>query len=322
MFAGVCGLEKDFVTVLLMPAGYARASMELRHLRYFVAVAEDENVTRAAARLRVSQPSLSRQILDLEEELQLSLFEHKAKAVRLTEAGRTFLVEARAVLQRAAEAVRAVKAVGGGQGGELHLGYAPSLTTKLLPQALRLFSEEAKGVRVVLHDCSTEEMIEGLRSGDLQLAMLKQPSDRSLRGLVFDELVSCAVCVATNRIHPLARKRKVGLQDLAGQRMMGYSRNDYPEYHEWLASLFVPAAPPGLAEEHDSSSSLIAAVEAGRGVAIVQRGFEFVAGPRLRVRALSPAPSPVVVGVAYRNGKLSAAGESFVAALRRSKSAR
>jgi DNA-binding transcriptional LysR family regulator len=79
--------------------------MELRHLRYFVAVAEEQNVTRAAARLHVSQPPLSRQIRNLEEKLGVALFEHGAKAVRLTEAGRVFLLEARAVLQRTNEVV-------------------------------------------------------------------------------------------------------------------------------------------------------------------------------------------------------------------------
>ena len=292
--------------------------MELRHLRYFVAVAEEENVTRAAARPRVSQPSLSRQILDLEEELQLSLFEHNAKTVRLTEAGRVFLSEARAVLQRVAEAVQTAKAVSGGQQGELHVGYAPSLTIKLLPQALRLFQDEASEVRVVLHDFSTEEMLNGLSEGDLGVALLKRPSDKSLRGLVFEELKRFPVCAATNRTHRLARARKVGLHSLTGERIIGYSRSEYPEYHEWLASLFVPLAPPAIAEEHDSSTSLIAAVEAGRGVALIQKGFENLAGPRLKVRVLDPAPEPVVVGVACRKGKISAVAERFIAALKRS----
>src|ERR1041385_4738537 len=95
------------------------ARMELRHLRYFIAVAEAENVSRAALKLHVSQPALSRQVRDLEEELGFPLLERSAKAVRLTEAGRTFLSEARAVLQRAEDAVNAARTIATG-GGELH----------------------------------------------------------------------------------------------------------------------------------------------------------------------------------------------------------
>ena len=105
--------------------------MELRHLRYFVAVAEEENVSRAALKLHVSQPGLSRQIRDLEEELGFLLLKRSAKSVRLTEAGQTFLTEARAVLQRADEAVKAARAVATGGSRELHVGYAPSLTARM-----------------------------------------------------------------------------------------------------------------------------------------------------------------------------------------------
>src|SRR6201996_7492022 len=149
--------------------------MELRHLRYFVAVAEEENVTRAASRLHVSQPALSRQIHDLEDEIGFLLLERSAKSVRLTDAGRTFLVEARKVLQAADDAVKAARAKAGGAQGELQVGYAPSLTVEILPRALRAFQAEFPGVRVRLHDLSTEEMIGGLNKGKLQLALQVKP---------------------------------------------------------------------------------------------------------------------------------------------------
>src|ERR1035437_11094167 len=113
------------------------AEMELRHLRYFVAVAEEENVSRAALKLHVSQPGLSRQIRDLEDEIGFSLLERSAKSVRLTDAGKVFLAESRAVLQHAVDAVKNARVVVTGERGEIHVGYAPSLTVQILPPALR-----------------------------------------------------------------------------------------------------------------------------------------------------------------------------------------
>src|SRR5438046_4324227 len=179
--------------------------MELRHLRYFVAVAEEQNVTRAAARLHVSQPPLSRQIRDLEDELGVALFDHNAKSVWHNEAGRVFPTEALAVVQRADEAVQTVKAVANGQRGEIHVGYAPSLTVELLPRALRFFQEANPGVRVQLHDLSTQEMLRGLRDGKLNVALMIQTSAKVLAGLTFEELRRYAVCVAAPPAHSLAR---------------------------------------------------------------------------------------------------------------------
>ena len=159
--------------------------MELRHLRYFVAVAEAENVSRAALKLHVSQPALSRQIRDLEEELGFLLLERGAKSVRLTEAGKTFQGEARAVLQRVEEAVKTARAVATGGRGELHVGYAPSLTVRILPPALRAFQAGLPNVRVLLHDLSTEEMLARLRDGALQIAFLVRPTPRHVARAAF-----------------------------------------------------------------------------------------------------------------------------------------
>ena len=294
--------------------------MELRHLRYFVAVAEDQNVTRAATRLHVSQPALSRQIRDLEEELGVTLFERTAKAVRLSEAGRVFLTEARAVLLRAEEAIGTVKSVANGQHGEIHIGYAPSLTVEVLPQALRSFQAANPGVRVHLHDLSTEEMLSGLREDRLHVALLIHPSEQALAGLAFEELVRYPVCVAAHAGHRFARARKIALADLADERLIGYARVDYPEYRHWLTSLFAPLKKaPQIAEEYDSATSLIAAVEAGRGVALVPKAFECLSGPRLKIRPISPAPPPFIVGVARRKKLNSAQTEKFIAAAKLSR---
>src|SRR5262249_30852852 len=130
------------------------ALMELRHLRYFIAAAEEENVSRAALKLHVSQPGISRPIRDLEEEIRFELFQRRAKSLKLTEAGKIFLKKARAFLQRADDAVKNARAVSAGS-GELNVGYAPSLTALFLPQALRAFQSAMPKVRVKLHDCST-----------------------------------------------------------------------------------------------------------------------------------------------------------------------
>jgi DNA-binding transcriptional LysR family regulator len=296
------------------------AKMELRHLRYFVAVAEEQNVTRAAARLHVSQPPLSRQIRDLEDELGVALFHHGAKSVRLTEAGKVFLTEARAVVQRADEAVQTVKAVASGQRGEIHVGYAPSLTVELLPNTLRLFQEANPGVRVQLHDLSTQEMLRGLRDGKLHVALLIQLSPKVMAGLAFEELRRYPVCVAVHPAHPLARARarQVSLEQVAKERLIAFTLADYPEHHAWIADLFAAfSRPPQIVEEHDSATSLIAAVEAGRGVALVSQRLDCLSGPRLKIRPLRPAPPPLVVGVARRKEASSAVMENFIAAARR-----
>ena len=287
--------------------------MELRHLRYFIGVAEAENVSRAALKLHVSQPALSRQIRDLEEELGFSLLTRSAKSVRLTEAGRAFLTEARAVLARAEDAVAAARAIANGARGELHVGYAPSLTARILPPTLRAFQAELPNVRVRLHDFSTEEMLAGLREGKLQIAFVVRLPAALLRGLQFEELARDILCLAVAPKHPLARRRTVTLAEAAREPLITYNRKDYPDAHELLTAMFAGIkTKPRIAEEHDSVSSLIAAVEAGAGVAVAPHSLICTAGPRLKLIPFSPAPEPLAIGAAWAKAGLEAAAERFL----------
>jgi DNA-binding transcriptional LysR family regulator len=291
--------------------------MELRHLRYFVAAAEAENVSRAALSLHVSQPALSRQIRDLEDELGLPLFARTSKSVRLTEAGRTFLTHARAVLKHAEEAVSIARAVAAGRAGEVHVGYAPSPTARILPPTLRAFQTRLPNVRVRLHDLSTEEMLAGIRQGKLHVAFIVRPNVAALRGLLFEELARDRMCLAVPPGHSLARARSVSIAQVARETLVGFSQKDYPEYHEYLAALFAPAKLKlSIAGEHDSSTSLIAAVESGAGVAVVPQSLSCSAGPRLKIIPLSPAPEPLVIGAVWSKNALPPAAGLFLDAAR------
>jgi DNA-binding transcriptional LysR family regulator len=291
--------------------------MELRHLRYFVAVAEEENVSKAALKLHVSQPGISRQIHDLEDEIGFPLFERSAKAIRLTPAGNVFLTEARAVLQRANEAVEKARAADGGNTGEISIGYAPSLTVQILPPALRRFQEQFPKVRAVLHDLSTEEMLAWLGENKLQVALTVRPPAKLLRGLKFEELARYEMRVATSPNHPLAKSKSVSLAELAGEPLIAYSRKDYPEYHAMLDKLFAPAGrKPRIAGEHDSVTSLIAAVESGRGFALVPECLACMVGARLKLIPLIPSPPPIPVGAVWREDAGSGLAKQFIAAAR------
>lgn len=289
--------------------------MELRHLRYFVAVAETENVSRAALKLHVSQPALSRQIRDLEAELGFDLLERSAKSVKLTEAGRVFLSECREVLDRVDAAVKAARAAATGQGSELRVGYAPTVTARILPAALRAFQSTTPKVRVKLHDLSTEEMVNGVREGKLHLALTVRPARGALRGMRFEELMREPLRLAVALDHRLSRRRVVDLADVAREPLITYSRIEYPDYHEMLEAVFAGVkGKPRIAEEHDGLSSLISAVESGNGVAIVPASLPCTSGPRLKMVPLSPEPAALVIGAMV--GRDGEAGRRFLECVR------
>ena len=193
---------------------------------------------------------------------------------------------------------------------------------QILPQALRIFQGEFPRVRVMMHDLSTGEMLSGLRDGKLHVALTVQPGANQLRGLHFDELARYPICVAVPPNHALAKARSVPWTKLANESLIAYSRAEYPEYHEELDTLAkLVGTKPRIAEEHDSVTSVIAAVEAGRGVAFVSSSMQCLAGPRLKMLPFKPAFPPLVVGALYLNPPGALAGQFILAVKQAAKEA-
>lgn len=287
--------------------------MELRHLRYFVAVAEEENVSRAALKLHVSQPGISNQIHDLEDEIGFPLFERTAKSVRLSAAGKIFLVEARDVLQRAADAVTKARA-GIPTRVEINVGYAPSGTVEILPRALRAFRSRFPGVRVTLHDLSAKEMLPLLLQKKLDIA-LTLPPRKLPRELHMKELARYEPCVVVGATHPLAKLKVVRLDQIAPDPVAALTRKDYPDYHKHLEKLFATIGrKPRIGSEHDSGTTLLAAVAAGHEFTLLPSCVSGTTGPRLKLLRLRPALPPWSIVALWRKDAETESVRAFIAA--------
>jgi len=274
-------------------------------------------MTHAAARLRVAQPALSRQIHDLEEEIGTLLFERSRRGLKLTDAGAAFLPEARSILVKSNEAIDLARSVARGERGEIHIGYAPSPTVELLPRILNAFHQLSPGIRVTLHDLSTQGELDGLRQHRLQAALTVGTDAWADGGLQFEPLKCYAMCLAVSPKSALANKKRVSMNEAAMLPWLAYGREEYPEYHAALDSCSTATGvKPQIAEEHDSFTSLLAAIEIGRGVAMLSSSMGLLAGGRVKLIPIHPAPPPLIVGVAYDAAQLSIAGKKFIEAAR------
>src|SRR5215813_12039736 len=295
------------------------SAMELRHLRYFLVVGEVLNFTKAAARLRVAQPALSRQIQDLEDEIGVDLLRRSPRGVTLTAEGKLFLEEVRELLERADESVERVRALARGEYGELPIGYIPIPTVEILPPALEEFRKVAPHVKLVLHDLPTDQLIAELRNATLELAIMVQPISEQIVGIEFETLRSYPWCVALNASHPFARLKSVALEKVATEPLVGLRRKGYSEYYRILESILAPvSAKPRIAVECDSESSLVVEVEAGRGIALVTTILTLMSGKRLLYRPLTGTTKTQSVGISRATkGDLTPAGEKFCEILRK-----
>jgi DNA-binding transcriptional LysR family regulator len=289
--------------------------MELRHLRYFLAVGEALNFTKAAARLRVAQPALSRQMRDLEDEIGVDLLRRGPRGVTLTPEGKLFLAEARELLKLTSESVRKVHAMVRGEYSDLHIGYRVPTIVEILPQALAAFQKTKPSVKVRLHELPFDELIAGLRNAALELAILLLPTSEHITGIEFESLHTYPLCVALNAAHPLAQLESIPLERLATEPILGLRRNDYRRY---LDRIFAPTGlKPHIVTECDTYSSILIEVEAGHGIALFAPIYKLAAAKRLLYRRITGTTESLSAGVARaKNGQVTLAGEEFCEILR------
>ena len=278
--------------------------MELRHLRYFIAVAEELNFSRAAERLNVSQPPLSRQIRDLEDELNVKLFERTHQEVKLTAVGRTLLIRARELV-REAELLRARAHQGEGEVyEELQLGYAPAPTAAIISAILSRYHEMAPGSCVTLHDLSLNEILAGIKTKKLHAGLTLRPRPGEMRGVEFESLRRYSVGIICAKSCPFARLSAIRPSAVPPDNLVGYRAAEFPEYHAWVANVLgVSKRSVVISQECDGVLSLVAAVESGHSPAVVGEFTTAIAGDRIRYIPFVSKPSFMDVGLLYRSGE-------------------
>jgi DNA-binding transcriptional LysR family regulator len=269
--------------------------MELRQLKHFVAVGEAGSITAAAKSLRLTQPALSRQIKALEEELDTALLERGAHSITLTPAGEALLVEARKLLRASETMIEKVKSTAAGE--PLRVGYAPSLAGDFLSVAIERFTQFHPRVRVSLCDWSSAEMRSGLAAGKLDL-IVAAPCSGAQEPIRWVALRDYGWQLVMPANHPLGKKKLVSAKDLAGQRLLLYDREHYPDYWDRVTGFFRDHhLQAKVAGEFDGVSSLTAALEGNLGIALLATSSPMNHGQKQRLiaRLLAEEPRPIQV---------------------------
>lgn len=291
--------------------------MELRHLRYFAAVAEELHFGRAAERLMVAQPALSQQIKQLEHELGVRLLERNRRRVALTDAGRTFLKDAKDILARSEAAIRSARSTLRGQVGSLVVGFNSGALADLLPATVRAFRRQFNGVQVVLREMTTAEQAVALRERRIDLGFLcppvLPPDERLLR---IESLRREPLVLALPRWHPLVRRRRVPLRSLADEDFV-MCRDDVGYCVQVRDICRAAGFDPRIVQAAEEGETAMALVEAGVGVSLMPAWWRRkLRRPGVIIRELEDAAATVEMAMAWRKDDPSLPLRNFVEAVR------
>ena len=262
---------------------------ELNQLRSFVAVAEDLHFGRAAQRLNITQPPLSRQIRLLEHELGVALLERTSRSVRLTRAGSAFLPEARQILRIAESATLSAKRVARGEAGLFTLGFTPGSSYTFLPRLVALTMAEMPDVDLALREMNTATQMEALTAGRLDAGLVRLPVDR--RGVELECVQREPLLLAAPTGHAFVSGEAPGLRDLDRAPFITYSPTEGRYFYDLTASLFRSAeVVPNFVQYVSDIDTVLALVSVGMGLALVPQAARNLGVQGVVLRDLRPVP--------------------------------
>lgn len=287
--------------------------MELRHLRYFVAVAGEKNFTRAAELLGLQQPPLSQQIRQLENELGSPLFVRLTRGVELTEAGKGFLQDAQAILAQVEMAKIRVERIGRGEVGQIRLGVAGATYFQpRVTEVILAFREACPDVRLLPVQSNTSQLIGKLAEGEVDVAFVRPPVEMA-QGWVLQPLVEEDMLLVLPGGHELARQPEVALTDVAADNIILFPREISPGlYDNVMAAFHLQGISPRLGQEAPQIMSIVPMVAAGFGVALVPRSVSQIKVEGVVYLPVKGGGPQAPISLAYPAEGVSAVVQQFV----------
>lgn len=284
--------------------------IDIRQLRYFQAVAEELHFGRAAARLAIAQPALSRQIQALEQELGTPLLRRTQRRVELLPAGALLLERSRAIQQELARTLADVRRTGTGELGKLSLGFIHSSTYGLLPSVIRRFRQLYPGIELELHELPITSQHAALLRGTIDLGLLRiQPAPPELEVV---PVLPDPFVLAVPAKHPLAGRTRVRLKDVAGEPFVMFSKQDAPLLHERVQAMCEHAGfQPNVVQRATQLHTMVGLVGGGLGIAVVPASARNLHPRQVRFVQLSDKAEPVHIALGWRRGHETPAIQSF-----------
>ena len=289
--------------------------MELRHLRYFVAVGEEQHYGRAAERLHLAQPALSRQIQNLEEEIGVKLLERLPRGVKISAAGASFLDDARRILQQVNEATMRAARVARGQSGVLRVGFTESASWHgVVPDSFRQLRQRQRDVELQLYPTSSLEQIEAVRAGRLDAGFVfsMPKSDRELDQM---PVAIHHLVLAAPKGHPLTRLKKLRLRDMSETAFVWFPRRQSPAYYDRLMHECFRGGlkAPNIVQEAVDQATMLSLVTCRIGVAFVSDATRWRCPAGVVLLPVSDLNLPLPFALIWRKDNASPVLAKFVA---------